>query len=653
MQYEYKDIFVKWEQEKLLLGNSCIQREIDWTLGMPSTVSLKFGGKNLVSNKDNSIDFELAGFTSRHTQVVPCDYKAKEPKVEPLSPEDGDGIKVTVTTIESIRHLEIEYSYILYPELPVIAVEFQMQSAVLPLFCWTRRSGEEFSRRIDYVPQHNVVERLCWPEFKVTKSIEFQMRTDLNDQPVLEHPYGGEEGLLGNVLLAQDQSGQSLFYLQEAPPSQERRSWEKYDFSVSDACIASIDCGINPEDIIPHRRLASQRLVLGFAKDGDVSCLIRRYLWTRRPVSRKIAGAITVNPWGCGKFTKLVSEEFLHNEVRAASQLCADFYQIDDGYEQGGLLVMMIYNRPLDRHFWEIKKERFPEGFAPLVKTANDAGTELALWFAPSSNQAYFDWRESAEIMLDFHRKYGICCFKLDAVNLQSYAAEENFLKLLRFVHQESGGRIVVNLDVTNGTRGGLYRFAEFGTIFLENRYVCHKWPRHLYHPGHTLSNLWHLAHWCNVQFLQIEIASPDDCVPDNYRERGLDLPTDYPVEYWIMVAAMASPLLWFAPSSLTPDTARRMQNVMRQICKYREQWREEDIVPIGNAPDGRQICGFAAGNKFLLVFRELAAPESARLPLPQNSKPKLLYCTAQEAALDEDGTATLPVPASAALFQL
>ena len=148
----------------------------------------------------------------------------------------------------------------------------------------------------------------------------------------------------------------------------------------------------------------------------------------------------------------------------------ADTYQNDDGYEMGKLEDMCVHNQPIDRRFWEINPEKLPDGFRPLLQVARDGGIALSLWFAPSATRAYEDWRESADVLLNFHRTYGICCFKLDGVIFGSYDAEENFGKMLKAIHEESEGRISVNLDVTNGLRGGLYKYAEYGAIFLENR---------------------------------------------------------------------------------------------------------------------------------------------------------------------------------------
>lgn len=653
MKFNDRDIHVEWHDGILTLENASIRRRIDWRCGMPRTIEFGPPGINL-HRADEVFDLALAGFPAPGAPESKTDYHTGAVRVEKLPPRDGDGVKVTVASIETIRRLRLRVAYILYPGLPVIACEAEWQSGVTPMLFWARRHDEEFNRMRGFSDLHTVTDRLRLPDFRITESVEFRMRTDYNDEPVLRHEYDGRSGAGGNILFARDRAGQEFFWLQEAPPSEERRDHETYDFLIGgDGEVASLGSGINPEDIVPDALLHTNRVVMGIAANGGAQALIRRYLAARQPLAGAIGGAITVNPWGCGCFPRLVNTAFLQSEIAAAAALHADSYQIDDGYQTGnGLAEMAVHNRVLDNAYWQWHPQLLPDGLKPLAEQAQSCAIALSLWFAPSANREYRDWRESADFLLNCHRRYGIDCFKLDAVVLSSYLAEANFTRLLETLHEESGGKVTVNLDVTNGLRGGVFKFGEYGSIFLENRYVCHRWPKHLYHPGNTLDNLWNLAHFCRIQSLQIEIPSPDDCREEGYRERNLPLPTAYPVEYWAMVALMASPLLWFAPSRLSAETAARLTEVITVMRRHREQWRGALIAPVGQRPDGQSITGFYADSGYLLVFRELEAPEQAKLALPEFAAAKLLYGTG-EAKLAADGTVTLKQPGTAALFRL
>ena len=272
---------------------------------------------------------------------------------------------------------------------------------------------------------------------------------------------------------------------------------------------------------------------------------------------------------------------------------------------------------------------------------AEKHGVELALWCAPTNNIAYADWRKFAAILLDFHRKYGIRVFKLDGVTFRTDEAEENFEAMVRFLNRRSNGNIRFNFDVTYGQRGGYFRFLEYGSIFLENRYLCH--PHGLgYHPERTLRNLWRLAHWVPTQKLQIEVPWPGDINREFYLKKGESFPDSYPWAYWLAIPLTASPLLWFSPSSL-PDQdraeCRKMMNLYRQL---RPLLAGSDVSPVGELPSGSSVTGFLVRGKqagFLLLFREkdckTAVSELSLAGLPAGIKWEKISGNARMAASD------------------
>ena len=534
-----------------------------------------------------------------------------------------------------------------------MALQAKIVSEVTPmLFYHPRHTAENYHYNDKVIGTLTICDQLTLKDFTPQKSVEFQLRTDYNDEPVLEHPIQKDELVYGNILLAGNPSGAKFFYLQEAQPSTERRGNEPGDFVIAGNRVSSMGSGIMPCDITPGRELLTNRTVCGLAVDGDAEKLIKEYLYARQPETLKVAGQITVNPWGCGRFPKLVSEDFLKKEIAAAASLHADTYQIDDGYEHGLLVDLQVRNHKLSRDFWKTRRDLLPEDFTPLVKLAAENNIKLSLWFAPSSNREYRDWRESADILLEHLQKNNFDSFKLDAVVLNSYTAEENFGKLLKTLYDESNGIITVNLDVTSGTRGGLFKFAEYGLLFLENRYCCHRWPRHPYHPENTLDNLWNLAKYTRIQNLQIEVPNPGDCLNEAYEAKNMTLPTTYPAGYWAMIPLFASPLLWMAPSQVSEKDANAIGEVMQMYRQYRAEWKNALISPVGSRPDGAAISGFYADSGYLLVFREANAPAQSKLDLPEYECSELIYSTAK-VELDNKGNVTFDKPCSAALYRL
>ena len=651
-KYTHLDIYFYWENNLLTLGNSSFKRVIDWSSGMPKTLLMEHDGK-VIAHENSAFDFRLAGFPEPGNAEIRCDYQVKDAAFELLYSPDGNGAKFTVETFEPERELSIKISYIVYPQLPVMAVESEINSAVTPMLYWhERQRSNTYLRPGRTNGSLTIVDSLQLDGFQALKSVEFQMRTDYFDEPVLEHEIKENEDVYGNILLAGNAGNVQFFFLQEAPPSMERRGNEPGDFIVKDSRLGSLGSGILPEDIMPGRTLRTNRVVCGIAGDGDAAELIKKYLRIRQEAASHVYGLITVNPWGCGHFPALVNEGFLKDEIFAAGKVNADTYQIDDGYQHGGLADMAVHNRKLDRQYWSTRKDLLPEGFKPLIATAEKSGVKLSLWFAPSVNQAYMDWEESCDILLEHWKNSGFESFKLDGVIFNTYTAEENFGKLLKKLYADSNGAITVNLDVTNGTRGGLWKFAEYGLIFLENRYCCHRWVTHPYHPGNTLDNVWNLAKYCRIQNLQIEVPDPDNIKEECYTERGLALPTEYDFAYWTMVPMFASPLIWLTPSQLAPARAEVLAKTMAIQKKYRDCWRNALIKPVGSRPDGKSITGLYADSGYLLIFREKNAPESTVLELPEFAAVEVLHATAP-VELSSDGKVVMPTPGSAALLRL
>jgi hypothetical protein len=328
-----------------------------------------------------------------------------------------------------------------------------------------------------------------------------------------------------------------------------------------------------------------------------------------------------VNPWGSGSFTKDLSEAFLLKEIQASSELGATHYQIDDGWQTGKSLSALIHdNQAIGEDFWNISKDRFPEGLGRVHQAAIKHGVELALWLAPSFNREFRDWKCFVNLIGGLHRKFGMRMFKIDGVELRTKAAEDNLEQLVRTLRIESDGKILFNFDTTAGQRAGYFMFLEYGNIFLENRYACHRWGQ-VYHPEQVLRNLWTLAQYVRPQTLQIEVTDYLNINRDYYDQLGVSHPDLYSPEYWAAVTLFAQPLVWLSPSKLDPKIQAIYRNVLRLHLQHRDGIFSGEIFPVGNKPDGASITGFQShhfkdGSGFLILYRELKAPAIGKVKI-------------------------------------
>jgi alpha-galactosidase len=660
--FVYKDVNIRLNGKRLIIANSAFRRSLDLGSGIPRTISLKdAAGREFAKGEKKEGDFSFIGINrpgANGAEYCIVDVSAETQAACFL---DSEHVRVRLVIEEKVQRVVFTREYIVYPESPVIAVQNSICAAVMPNLYWSRRLADSGnSSRFPVEHLESCADSISPADgILPVRTVEFFGRTDYMDDQVKIHK-AGDGQLNGNLLFCEDTHGAGFVYLQEAPPSSERRDFEKYDFRIDSETIFSCNWGIEPHELLPSKNFAGYRHALILFHDrAERDSAIKFYLKMRFPINPESNHSIMVNPWGCGKFPKLVSEDFLVEEIKACHELGATHYQIDDSWQQGGSLSEIISkNRAVDAEFWKVS-DKFHGNFEKLVETAEKSGIELALWMAPSSNCEYRDWENFAELVLDFHTRYGFKVFKVDAVMTRTYEAEENLRKLLQSVREKSDGKIYFNLDTTNGQRPGYFLFLEYGNIFLENRYVCHNWGVG-YHPEKTLRSLWNLAQFIRTQSLQIEIPNPGDILEKFYVDRKVLSPLTYPVEYWAAIAMFANPLLWLAPSRVAPSDRSSIRGVMELHRQHRDRIFAGEIFPIGSCPDGSSITGFQShdfndNSGYLIFYREFAAGNQAAeikvTYLPDNIAFKKIVGNARLTSKGEILKIEMPNPATFAMF--
>lgn len=616
VNFSYKDIEIKCNSDILTIENSTIKRVFDLAAGIPRTLEVydKTASRK-VFGENPAGDFSFIGMNlpedDRETAYFIESIKIAEYEAGIF---DGERIELDITIRDAIQQLTFRRRYIICPELPVMAVKTSISALTSPDMYWHRRSDYNC-----HLPESRLESRMdsvsLSEDLVPLRTVEFAGRTDYTDEQVIEHEIV-DDHLTGNLFFCRSGDGCGAFILQEAPPSAERRDWEKYDFRLEAARVYSCGWGIEPQDVGEPELWGYRHVVGCFREDGSGGAsLLKKYLKTRFPLDIERHTSVMVNPWGCGCFPQLVGAEFLEGEIKAAGELHATHYQIDDGWQYGKSLGQLSrHNQCADADFWKINPELFPKGFESLLALAEKQGLKLALWVAPSANRHYRDWKEFADMLYDYHRKYGFEMFKIDFVKIRTKEAEDNLEKMLRYLREKSNGKIYFNLDTTNGQRSGYFMFLEYGNIFLENRYAC-RGGVVKYHPEKTLNNLWNLAKYLRPQTLQIEFTDPGLIDRAHYRERGVPCPDQYDCGYWAAVTLFANPLVWLAA------VKEKYRAVIDLHRKYSREIFRGEIYPIGTEPNGKSITGFQShdpdtGTGLFILYCEIAAPLRAEVPL-------------------------------------
>ncbi len=633
---KFKDIAVTRSANRLIIANACIARELDLdpgearqvllrdgagrelkpTLapGMVRTVSLRDGaGREFADSGKKESDFAFIGLNRSGVPGIPFVLVALTAEVVAGSIFDSEHVKVSLELLDEVSTTRYFREYFIYPELAAIAVQTALVTPIIPDTYWSNRNVGQTALTNNYVFKNESCADGILPVAGMVpeRAVEFYGRTDATDTQVRVHP-ADQAALNGNLLFGSDASGAGFFFLQEAPPSGERRDRERYDFRLTESgSVFSCCWGIHPAEVRPGIRFQGYRHVLAVYHDAaERDWLLKTYLKRRFPFDVQAHSSIMVNPWGnCGKYREAFGLPFLKEEIKAAAGLGATHYQLDDAWQAGRNLGEMLTKlRHITPEFWKVDAS-LNGTFQPLTVVAAEAGIELGLWIAPSSNCEYRDWEALAKIILDFYRNDGIRIFKIDAIAIRSYEAEDNLRKLLRRVREQSDGKVYFNLDTTAGQRPGYFHFLEYGNIFLENRYGFAGLG---YHPEKTLRSLWKLSGYMRAQMLQIEVLCPDDLDAGFYRARGMSNPKAYPLEYWAAIAMFANPLLWMTPSTVKAADRAIIGRMMAVHRAHRGKIFAGEIFPIGSEPDGASLCGLQShdacdGSGYVIVFREAA----------------------------------------------
>ncbi len=330
-------------------------------------------------------------------------------------------------------------------------------------------------------------------------------------------------------------------------------------------------------------------------------------------------GLLLSNTWGDRAGSTKISEAFVRREIDGGRAIGVDVVQVDDGWEtgktlssypDGGGLWESYWNHP---NFWTPDPKRFPHTLSSVAEYAHNQGIGLGLWYGPDSSSDFSHWQDDERRILQFHNESHVDTFKLDSVKLRTKLGETRYRELQDGLQRQTGGNLLLDVDVTAETRQGYFGNIAVGPLFVENRYT--DW--HGYWPHQTLRNLWKLSHYVDPIRLRMEFLNS---------ERHTELypgdplaPVHYDPACMFAITMMSSPLAWFETSGLSPRYASAITPLIATWKQHREAMYRGTTLPIGDVPDGVHWTGFvsrdAKGDGYLLLFRELNRSSDWILP--------------------------------------
>lgn len=478
-------------------------------------------------------------------------------------------------------------------------------------------------------------------EHWIVRAIKLHAFTDENDTLTEEqekHLFARNlfRGCTGDIFFLEDpQTQQAIVIISECP------DYQTATLTVKKG-VLSVENGGNG-------------LMLGFCSIGECEALCREYYRH----ARYCRGLISMsNTWGDRNAFKRVCRDFILREIDAAKELGVDIVQIDDGWQVGSTADLSRRDSQGRREFlgdfWDLSKERFPNGMREITEYAAEAGIKIGLWFAPDSHGGFALLERDKAILRRAYEEWGFRFFKLDMFWVLSDTDRDRFLELLREIYS-FGDDVAVQLDVTRNARMNYLCGRQYGTVFVENRY--HRSGNS--YPHRILRNLWMLGRYLPTSKFQFEMINPDlytECYPEN----DPFVPSLYGQDYLFASVMLSNPLFWQEMQFLPQARREELRPIMKVWKEHRSELANADVCPIGEKPSGRSFTGFYISKqgkpKYLLLFREVTEHDSAciKAHVPA-TEARLLISNAdtQVNVLNGEIHAKLAKPRAYAFFEL
>lgn len=604
--------FAEMSGDTLRVGNDHIERVFLWNGGDLKTVAVinKLSGE-VMRSKGSQPDFLLVKGKAE-------DGRWSKENV----PSDGVHPACLQVTVQYRKgSLEVKRQYRIY-DVAAIACQTWLRGRLGVVeqdreVSAADRKNIEFKEDMDAGVKIPVLDRLeLQGNHWRCRAVEFFDYTDWNDNLVAERdfiPYR-ENGYRGNLLLADDLvTGSGFFLLKEAPCSSTQLHYPGYDFRAEYGTFKVTGLGVSAGDVTPDGWTPVYGVVLGVFDGGKREALTALHSYQRQARLCKATGAggdemVMLNTWGDRSQDSRINEEFCLSELDRAARLGITVFQLDDGWQIGKSPNSKVAKGSFkdiwsNKDYWKPDSVKFPDGLKPIVDKGRKLGIRIGLWYNPSVQNDFADWRKDAEAILGLWREYGITIFKIDGLQIPTKAAEQNLRSLFDLVQKESGGEVIFNLDATAGRRGGYNMFTEYGNIFMENRYT--DWGN--YYPFHTLRNLWQLSRYVPSQRLQVEFLNKWRNA-DKYAPGDIFAPCNYSFDYIFATTIAGQPLAWMEASNL-PEEAFETGKLIHRYTEIQEDIHKGTILPVGDEPSGRSWTGFQSikdsRSGYFIIYRE------------------------------------------------
>ncbi len=446
----YSQTNFSWQSDTLILDNGVIKRSIEFN---KEKQSLETKSIFHLNNKRNFVSSGLSLEFSFNINDVSYTGQDKWEYVKHIAARDnrqGEGVTVTIRGAGNLNTLEIDITYLLYPNLPVIRKYLTFRN----------NGGSEL--KLESLDIENL--RLNWgfvhswvySNYARQKHLGTYVG-DWDDPLVVVHDYRGQQGIaLGNE--APGVTKRTAYHtvyndigigLTHTDQNYAFRKWLQAgeEWSSPKVFIATYDNSPDASNII----------------NGTVNDFTRNHMGIRL-MELKNKPVFVYNTWN--PFRHKIDEQLITELVDAAAECGIEEFIIDDGWQRN-------YTPEKDRGGpvgdWLINEDKFPNGLSPVFTHIKEKGMKPGLWMsigsAHESAKVFADHKEwfvkdksgnLANLHTDWEVGMSTSCFSTD----WSDYIKSKIIDLVKghgLEYTKLDFAIVTSAYVTDPTRSGCY----------------------------------------------------------------------------------------------------------------------------------------------------------------------------------------------------
>jgi len=447
--------FATFQSNSLLLNNGLVEREIVADAGTVYTKSLKINGNDLNFNSEGSKEFSL------YIDGKYCDGKSGWSLISFVKASDdhqGNGATVKLKGIKNLSGIELDITYLLYPNLPVIRKKINILN----------NSGKEIMIESLDVEKlllgFSFVEAVAYTNYGRQKHLSTYVG-DWDDPVIAIHSYSHNAGiLLGN----------------ESPGVLKRTA---YNTEYNNAEIGLT----HKEEKYPFRKYIKNEgqwtsprvFVIPYVNSSDpwkimntsLADFVRRHMGLR---INEIKKRPTVMYNNYVPFDDRFNDTLLISLAKVASECGVTQFEIDCGWHvaQGNIGKSVSWID--ETGDWIVDKAKFPNGIKPVFDEIRNLGMEPGLWISVGSASS------KSKVFQD-HPEWAIRNEEGESVNYHSGSSDLNTMcfgtnwdgyikkKILNLVKEV--GLSFVKLDLTVLTSAYITDFNKAGCCAKDHPY--------------------------------------------------------------------------------------------------------------------------------------------------------------------------------------